>query len=162
MRQTSFHDFHCSLARALEVVGDWWSPLIIRDLFVGVSRFDDLVADLGISRNLLSDRLKRLVAADVVSASQYSEHALRMEYSLTASGREFACVLMAMTAWGDRWHAPAAGPPIRFRHRQHRCDPIVSCKMCGEEIDGADVTFQPGPGGKKAIGTAVIADLIRK
>jgi DNA-binding HxlR family transcriptional regulator len=148
MRQTSFGDFHCSLARALEVVGDWWSPLIIRDLFIGITR--------------LSDRLKRLVAADVVSASRYSEHALRMEYSLTESGREFACVLMAMTAWGDRWHVPAAGPPIRFRHRDHRCEPVVSCKTCSEEIDGADVTFKPGPGGKKAPGTAVIADLLGK
>jgi DNA-binding HxlR family transcriptional regulator len=160
MRQTSFSTFHCSLAQALEVVGDWWSPLIIRDLFIGLHRFDELVEDLGISRNMLTDRLKTLVAGGVIETTQYSEHARRVEYTLTASGREFACILMTLTAWGDRWHTPPHGQPIRFRHNGHRCDPIVICATCGESIEGEQVGFRPGPGGRIAPGTHLIPDII--
>jgi DNA-binding HxlR family transcriptional regulator len=160
VRQTSFEDFHCSLARALEAVGDWWSPLILRDLFVGVRRFDELVEDLGISRNLLTDRLATLIEHGVVRADRYSDHARRLEYKLTESGRELAVVLMTLTAWGDRWRPPVDGPPIRFRHHTHRCTPNVVCSTCGEKIDAADVSFRPGPGGKRAPGTMLIAERV--
>ncbi len=160
MRQTSFRDFHCSLAQALEVVGDWWSPLIVRDLFIGVRRFDELVDDLGISRNLLTDRLRALVEHGVVQTRQYGVHSRRVEYLLTESGRELATVLMALTAWGDRWHTPPHGQPIRFRHRGHRCDPVVSCATCRETIDANEVSFRPGPGGRSAPGTKVIGERI--
>ncbi|HLI01038.1 MAG TPA: helix-turn-helix domain-containing protein, partial [Acidimicrobiales bacterium] len=74
MRQTSFAEMHCSLGRSLEVVGDWWSPLILRDLALGPRRFDELAVDLGISRNLLTTRLEQLVAAGVVARRRYQEH----------------------------------------------------------------------------------------
>ena len=157
MRQTSFEDFHCSLARSLEVMGDWWTPLIVRDLFVGIHRFDELVEDLGISRNLLTARLATLIEQGVVQTERYSEHARRVDYTLTESGYELATVLMALTAWGDRWHAPEGGPPIRFRHRGHRCEPTIVCGTCDETIVGTDVTFRPGPGGRAARGTMLIA-----
>jgi DNA-binding HxlR family transcriptional regulator len=160
VRQTSFEHFHCSLARALEVVGDWWSPLIVRDLFVGINRFDELVEDLGISRNLLTDRLGTLVEHGVVRSDRYSDHARRVEYTLTESGRELATILMTLTKWGDRWQPPAGGAPIRFRHHNHRCDPLITCSTCGEEIDANDVSFRPGPGGKRAPGTMLIAQRI--
>jgi DNA-binding HxlR family transcriptional regulator len=160
VRQTSFLDFHCSLARALEAVGDWWSPLIVRDLFVGIHRFDELVEDLGISRNLLTDRLATLIERGVVRADRYSDHARRVEYTLTESGRELATILMTLTAWGDRWQTPAGGPPIRFRHHNHRCDPQIVCGTCHEKIDADDVSFRPGPGGTQAPGTMVIAQRI--
>jgi DNA-binding HxlR family transcriptional regulator len=160
MRQTSFADFHCSLARTLDAVGDWWAPLILRDLFVGIRRFDELVEDLGISRNLLTDRLANLIEHGVVDTSHYSDHARRVEYHLTESGRELATVLMALTAWGDRWQTPAGGAPIWFRHRDHRCEPQVACGTCHEPIDAADITFRPGPGGRVAKGTALIGSRI--
>jgi DNA-binding HxlR family transcriptional regulator len=160
VRQTSFEDFHCSLARALEVVGDWWSPLIVRDLFVGIHRFDQLVEDLGISRNLLTDRLATLMEHHVVQAERYSDHARRVEYSLTESGRELAVILMTLTTWGDRWHTPENGPPIRFRHGSHRCDPLIVCGTCKERLDADDVSFRPGPGGQRAPGTMLMASVI--
>jgi DNA-binding HxlR family transcriptional regulator len=162
MRQTSFREFHCSLARALDVVGDWWAPLIVRDLFIGLSRFDELVEDLGISRNLLTDRLKTLVDGGIVETTRYSDHVRRVDYSLTKSGRELATIFMALTAWGDRWQTPPDGPPIRFRHRDHRCQPTVSCSTCGEKIDGGDVSFRPGPGGRVAPGTQLVGARITK
>jgi DNA-binding HxlR family transcriptional regulator len=160
VRQTSFDEFHCSLARALEAVGDWWSPLIVRDLFVGIHRFDELVEDLGISRNLLTDRLGTLVERGVVRADRYSDHARRVEYTLTESGQELATILMTLTTWGDRWQMPVDGPPIRFRHHKHRCDPRIVCATCGEKIDANDVSFRAGPGGKRAPGTMLIGDRI--
>jgi DNA-binding HxlR family transcriptional regulator len=160
VRQTSFSNFHCSLARALEAVGDWWSPLILRDLFIGICRFDELVEDLGISRNLLTDRLATLIAHGVVETTRYSDHARRVDYLLTESGKELATVLMALTAWGDRWQTPPDGAPIRFRHKGHRCDPEVVCGTCHEQIAADDITFRPGPGGRLARGTAVIATRI--
>ncbi len=160
MRQTSFKNFHCSLARTLDAVGDWWSPLILRDLFVGIRRFDELVEDLGISRNLLVDRLTTLIERGVVSSQRYGSHARRVEYSLTESGRELAVILMTLTTWGDRWQQPLDGPPVRFRHRDHRCDPKIVCGTCGEQIDASEVSFRPGPGGKSAPGTRLIAERI--
>src|SRR5215475_13245553 len=95
MKRTSFARMHCSLARSLELIGDWWSPLIVRDLFLGVVRFDDLVEDLGISRNLLTRRLKALVDGGVVERNAYQLRPTRYEYRLTAAGRELVSVMLA-------------------------------------------------------------------
>jgi DNA-binding HxlR family transcriptional regulator len=156
MRQTSFEGFHCSLARSLEVIGDWWSPLILRDLAVGVHRFDELVEDLGISRNLLTSRLATLTAHGIVERRPYPDHATRVEYFLTAAGHDLVGVLMALTAWGDRWRALPDGPPIEFHHHDHQCIPVVTCQHCGEIVDSEHVTFRAGPGGRRAAGTALI------
>src|SRR5438132_182660 len=86
MRQTSFADFHCSLARSLEVVGDWWTPLIVRDVAMGLNRFDELVEDLGISRNLLATRLEDLETNGILQRRQYHERPPRFEYTLTKAG----------------------------------------------------------------------------
>jgi DNA-binding HxlR family transcriptional regulator len=156
MRQTSFEDFHCSLARSLEAIGDWWSPLILRDLAVGVRRFDELVEDLGISRNLLTSRLNTLVAHAIVERQPVAGHATRVEYVLTDAGHELVAVLMALTAWGDRWRTPTGGPPIEFHHHDHQCVPIVVCQQCVEPVDPRAITFKAGPGGRRAPGTALI------
>lgn len=149
----------CSLARSLEIVGDWWSPLIIRDLFLGLARFDQLVADLGISRNLLTERLATLIAGGVVIRHPYQDKPLRYHYELTAAGHERVPVLLALTAWGDSWTADADGPPMRFRHGPggHRCTPTVSCSACREPLTSHDVTVTPGPGGRAGPGTALVA-----
>ena len=108
MERTSFAEMRCSLARSLDLIGDWWSPLIVRDLFLGVVRFDDLVEDLGISRNLLTRRLKALVDGGVVERNAYQLRPARYEYRLTAAGRELVPVMLALPEWGDRWAAPRA------------------------------------------------------
>ncbi len=156
MRQTSFEDFRCSLARALEAAGDWWSPLIVRDLAIGVRRFDELIEDLGISRNLLTDRLNTLIEHGVVERKALEDHASRAEYVLTPSGYELLAVLMALTAWGDRWRPLKAGPPIEFRHHGHKCEPVVACGVCNDRIDSTEITFRAGPGGRSRPGTKLV------
>ena len=158
MRQTSFSEFRCSLARTLETVGDWWSPLIVRDVFAGIHRFDELVADLEISRNLLTDRLATLVEHGVLTRVPYGQHARRVEYRLTDSGRELAVVLMALTAWGDRWQTPEGGPPVVFSHHGHICRPAVHCSVCFAPVVADDVHLHPGPGGYPGPGARTIGD----
>jgi DNA-binding HxlR family transcriptional regulator len=163
MRQTSFADMHCSLAHALEVVGDWWTPLILRDLFMGLDRFDDLATDLGISRNLLTTRLADLVAHGVVEREHYSERPPRDRYVLTRAGKELAPILAALTAWGDRWATPVGGPPAVFQHRAcgHACTPTVACSECGAPIEPEEMLVLPGPGARSAPGTLLYGRLTR-
>ena len=163
MERTSFADMRCSLARGLELIGDWWSPLIIRDLFLDVVRFDDLVEDLGISRNLLTRRLKSLVENGIVARIAYSHRPARYEYRLTASGRDLVPAILALTAWGDRWARPRQGSPILFVHKscgQH-FQPAVSCPACGEAVSADTVRALPGPGGAAKRGTKVVAARLR-
>ena len=164
MRQTSFGDFHCSLARSLEVVGDWWTPLIIRDIAVGLTRFDELVDDLGISRNLLTTRLTDLESNGIIQREQYQERPPRSEYLLTKAGWELVPVLMALTAWGDRWSPPSAGAAVRFRHRVcgRTFTPRVACSACGETVHASDVIPLPGPGSVSAPGTRLVPERLRK
>ena len=159
MQRTSFADMRCSLARALERIGDWWSPLIVRDLFLGVTRFDDLVEDLGISRNLLTARLRSLVDNGVVVRTAYQQHPPRYEYRLTEAGRDLVPAILALTAWGDRWAAPQQGSPILFLHRGcgQQFEPQVTCSHCGEAISADAVRAVPGPGGAARAGTRVVA-----
>lgn len=163
MERTSFADMRCSLARGLELIGDWWSPLIIRDLFLDVVRFDDLVEDLGISRNLLARRLKSLVENGIVDRVAYSHRPARYEYRLTEAGRDLVPAILALTAWGDRWARPKQGSPILFVHRGcgHHFQPRVSCSACGETIDAQSVRALPGPGGAAMRGTKVVASRLR-
>ena len=148
MQRTDFGAMTCSIARTLHVVGEPWSPLIVRNVFVGVTRFDDLQRDLGISRKVLSERLAWLVEHGVLERRPYSERPARHEYVLTDKGRELMQVLFTMTAWGDRWTAGDAGPPVLLRHRA--CGELtharIVCANCGEELRPEDVEVQPGPG----------------
>lgn len=137
----------CSVAQCLEVVGEWWSMLIIRDVFLGVRRFDELQSRLGISRNILTTRLASLVEAGVLERVPYQERPLRHEYRLTAKGRDLWPVLTTMREWGDRWAAPD-GAPVEIVH--DACGEIMvldhTCSVCGETVDGRSVRAQPGPG----------------
>ncbi len=148
MQRTDFGEMACSIARTLHVAGEPWSPLIVRDVYVGITRFDDLRNDLGISRKVLAERLAWLVEQDVLERRPYSERPPRHEYHLTDKGRELMQVLFAMTAWGDRWTAGDAGPPALLRHRA--CGELthaeIRCARCGEELRAEDVEVEPGPG----------------
>jgi DNA-binding HxlR family transcriptional regulator len=113
VRRVSFSDLNCSVAQTLEVVGDWWSLLIIRDVFFGVTRFDDIQRRLGIARNTLTDRLDWLCSHGVLVRVPYGDSGSRYEYRLTDKGRDLQPILMAMVAWGDKWGATADNPPLQ-------------------------------------------------
>ena len=138
----------CSIARALEVVGERWSLLVIRDaLFAGSTRYSEFQSSLGIATNILKDRLDSFVDAGIMRRHQYSEQPELYEYLLTEKGRDLAPALIALTEWGDRWAAPD-GPPILYSHTV--CGSEVShqvvCTTCGRVDDPAEVQARPGPG----------------
>jgi DNA-binding HxlR family transcriptional regulator len=155
MRRTSLRDRNCSIAQCLEVTGDWWTLLILRDVFLGVRRFDGLQADLGISRNVLARRLDQLVADEILERRPYSDAPPRAEYVLTEKGRDLWPVLSAMRQWGDRWAAPA-GPPVEVVHVGcgELTTVVPTCAACGEPLTAGDVRAVPGPG---ADGTGPLA-----
>jgi DNA-binding HxlR family transcriptional regulator len=157
MARGDFGTMHCSMARALDVIGDPWTPLVIRDLYLGLTRFDELVTDLGLARNLLSRRLDHLVERGVVERRRYRDHPPRYDYRLTAAGRDIVPILIALTAWGDRWVGPNEGPPIRFRHACGKIvEPAVTCPSCNAPFTLSSVTPLPGPGHGSARGTRLI------
>jgi DNA-binding HxlR family transcriptional regulator len=137
----------CSVARALEVVGERWTLLIVRDAFHGVRRFEDFQRRLGLARNILADRLQRLCALGVFERTRYQERPERHEYRLTDMGRDLWPVIIALRGWGDRHLAPA-GPPVRLEHRG--CGGAVElqvvCAGCGEPLRARDSEILPGPG----------------
>jgi DNA-binding HxlR family transcriptional regulator len=147
MQRTSFGDMACSIARTLDVIGEPWSPLILRDVWVGMNRFDQLQADLGISRKVLTERLNHLVDQGVLERHPYDTRP-RYEYRLTAKGTELVDLLMVMVRWGDRWLAGEAGPPVLYRHRA--CGKIggvdLRCPHCDQPMHAGDVDLLPGPG----------------
>ena len=159
MRQTSFANVNCSLAQSLELIGDWWTPLILRDVFVGIDKFDDLAVDLGISRNLLTSRLSDLVGYEIIKRVPYSERPPRDRYVLTEAGGELMPILAALTAWGDRWTERKNGPPMLFRHKAcgHVMTPQVACSRCGKVLNATDLDAVGGPGAKAGPGTRLLA-----
>jgi DNA-binding HxlR family transcriptional regulator len=137
----------CSIARALEIVGERWSLLIIRDaLFAGVTRFSDMQVNLGIASNILAARLDAFVDAGIMERRPYSDQLEQYDYVLTDKGRDLAPALIALTLWGDRWASPSE-PPILYTHAE--CGGVVThqivCEECGP-IDASNVRAQPGPG----------------
>src|SRR3954469_12125560 len=148
MQRTDFSQMTCSIARSLAVAGEPWSPLVLRDVWVGINRFDDIQSDLGISRKVLTERLKALVEEGMLERRQCSERPPRYEYALTLKGSGFVDVLMAMAAWGDRWTAGEAGPPVLRRHRPcgHVMEVELRCSACGDALHSTDVDVEPGPG----------------
>ena len=146
MERKSFSDMHCSVAQCLEVVGEWWSMLILRDVFLGITRFDEFQERLGISRNILNQRLTRLVDAGVLVKVPYSEHPPRFDYRLTDKGRDLWPVVTAMRQWGDRYAAPAAPRSGDPQGVWPGLEVVSTCSVCGEEMGPRDVRAVPGPG----------------
>lgn len=159
MHKVSFAEMRCSLARSLDVIGDWWTLLVLRDIYLGVCRFDDIAEDLGISRNLLVTRLRSLLEAGIVTREPYRTRPVRHDYRLAPPGADLVPVILALTAWGDRWVQPREGQPIVFRHDACGCvlDARVTCSACGEPVAADGVSALPGPGGADLPGTRVIA-----
>jgi DNA-binding HxlR family transcriptional regulator len=147
MQRTSFEEMNCSVAQCLEVVGEWWSMLIIRDAFLGVTRFEDFHEHLGISRNVLNQRLNHLVDAGVLERVEYCEHPPRYDYRLTPMGKDLWPVLTTMRQWGDRWRAPD-GPPLELVHKAcgHVSEIVATCSVCGEPVTSRGMRAVRGPG----------------
>lgn len=162
MTRTSLSDVACSIARATDLFGDAWTALIMRDVLAGVTRFDDLAEDLGISRKVLTARLNRLVEEGVLARERYQERPPREHYQATGKGQELYPVLLALMTWGDRWYAEPEGVPMRLRHTGCGQDTaaVLACARCGEPLTLDNTTQLPGPGGRVGPGTRVIGPLI--
>jgi DNA-binding HxlR family transcriptional regulator len=132
----------------MDLLGDWWTPLVLREAFYGVRRFDEFQQALGIARNTLVDRLRRLVEEGLLEKAPYQTEPLRHDYLLTEKGRDFWPVLAAMMTWGDRWLADEAGPPITLHHDAcgHDTHAEVVCAHCKEPLAADGVRHRMGPG----------------
>lgn len=164
MSKQSFASIACSIARAVDVVGQRWTPLILRDLFAGMARFEDIRRDLGIASNVLAARLEELERHGVVERRQYQSAPARYEYVLTDKGRDLYPVIATLVAWGDKWMAEPSGPPALTVHSD--CGQVTTaktvCAECGGELNAANVIAAPGPGAHSGPGTAVIGDYITR
>jgi DNA-binding HxlR family transcriptional regulator len=142
------YDQVCSIARTLEVLGERWTLLIIRDVLSRRRRFDQIQESLGIARNVLSARLEWLVAEGVLEKRPYQERPPRYEYFLTEKGLELWPVMVSMMHWGDR-HLTDSGPPVVIRHKEcgGQVDDRGICERCGERLDARDAYTEHGPGG---------------
>ena len=138
----------CSIARSLELVGERWSLLILRNaLFAGSTRYGEFQRSLGIATNVLQDRLDGFVQAGIMERHPSAQQPELHEYVLTEKGRDFAPALIALTQWGDKWAAPD-GPPILYRHAACGSPVVVGarCTACGELHDLTGIRAHPGPG----------------
>lgn len=156
--RTSLTDVHCSIARTAEQLGDGWSMLILRDVFCGITRFEQLLEDLGISPKVLSARLDALVADDILARVPYCEHPPRHDYLPTPKGSELYPILLAMMAWGDRWTAGPDGPPAVIHHLGcgAAVTAAVTCSHCGEPLTADEAIPHAGPGGRAGRGTRLL------
>jgi DNA-binding HxlR family transcriptional regulator len=148
MLKNDYADQNCSIARTLELVGERWTILVLRDVFLGLRRFDQLQGNLGVARNVLASRLDRLVGEGILEKVPYQQRPLRHEYRLTEKGLDLWPVIVELLRWGDRYAAPEAGPPIVLRHRgcggrlgEHRV-----CTRCAQPLEVGDVRAELGPG----------------
>ncbi len=132
----------------MDLIGDWWTPLVLREAFAGIQRFDDFQLSLGLARNTLTARLQRLVDAGLLEREPYQHNPVRYDYVLTEQGRDFYPVMAAIMAWGDRWLADESGPPVLTRHDTcgHPTHAVVVCERCGKPLTSDTVTRELGPG----------------
>jgi DNA-binding HxlR family transcriptional regulator len=143
----TYEDQVCSVARSLELVGERWTMLVLREAFSGRRRFDEMAETLGIARNVLTARLARLVEEGILVKVPYQERPTRYEYRLTEKGIDLWPVLMALMQFGDRYYAPD-GPPVLVEHRDcgGAVDSHLTCERCGARLGARDVRAHPGPG----------------
>jgi DNA-binding HxlR family transcriptional regulator len=142
----------CSVARTLEAMGDRWTMLVIREAFLGTRRFDDYQRNLGVARNVLADRLARLVDDGILRRRRYQERPERFEYLLTEKGLDLWPALVSLMKWGDK-HAAPDGPPLLILHRGcgGELNERLVCERCGEPVDARGSEARPGPGSAAAV-----------
>jgi DNA-binding HxlR family transcriptional regulator len=138
----------CSIAKTLELIGERWTLLVIRDVFNGNRRFGEMQPSLGVARNVLSNRLQRLVDEGILERRRYRERPPRDEYFLTEKGLDLWPVMMSMLEFGDRHLAEGEGAPMVVRHKE--CGGAVNgrgiCESCGEVLTARQVRAEDGPG----------------
>jgi DNA-binding HxlR family transcriptional regulator len=145
MRRTSFADADCPIALGLESVGEWWTILILRDVFDGFSRFDELERNLGISPSMLARRLKAMVDAGLLDKRRYSQHPPRDEYVLTEAGAAFRPVVLALYAWSEQHVTDHARKLVAIdRETGEEIEPIVVDRRTGRPVEELDVAFAAG------------------
>jgi len=162
MSKQALADISCSIARAVDVIGQRWTPLIVRDLFAGMTKFEDIRRDLGIASNILAARLAELERNGVVDRRQYQSAPARHEYVLTDKGRDLYPVIATLLAFGDKWLS-LDGAPALITHTDcgHVTTATTVCAECGGELNAANAIHSPGPGAKPGPGTALIGDYLR-
>jgi DNA-binding HxlR family transcriptional regulator len=150
MKKTPLDTMNCSLANALDQIGDWWTLLILREVIIGCDRFDDIQAALGIARNILSIRLAKLVDHNILERQAISPGAKRAAYRLTAKGAELLPALLALMQWGDRWISGKGGEPVIAVEAAtaRRVPRLILSNANGEPLGVSDIRFQPGPGAR--------------
>jgi DNA-binding HxlR family transcriptional regulator len=148
VRWTELDQEACSVARTVSVIGDRWTLLILRDCFLRVRRFEAFEQRLGITRHILADRLRKLVAAGVLARVAYQERPRRYEYRLTKKGLDLNSVLLAVVGWGDAHMADDRGRPRLYQHLDcgHVFDPVMTCSACGGAVTAHNVRVLDGPG----------------
>jgi DNA-binding HxlR family transcriptional regulator len=148
--RTTLRPANCSVAATLGIVGEKWTLLVVRELFYGVRRYEDFLEIIGCARNILSDRLRKLVAHDFVRRVAYREEGQRerFEYRLTPRGMDFFPALMALMRWGDRWLAGKYGPPVVVEHRNCRAtvSTEIRCAAGHGPLTARETAPVPGPG----------------
>ena len=147
MRWQDIDQQPCSLARSLAIIGDNWTLLVLRDCFLGVRRFDDFQQRLGVTRHVLSDRLRKLADGGVLEKAAYQERPLRHEYRLTPMGRDLYPVIAHLAQWGDKYLAGDAGPPLVRVHRQcgEPLEAKLQCGHCGDSVEAQDIRLEVNP-----------------
>jgi DNA-binding HxlR family transcriptional regulator len=144
MHKADLSALPCSIARSLQVVGEWWTMLVLRDLCFGCNRFDEIAEHLGIARNILKARLDSLIDSGMAYRHQYSERPERHEYLPTEKGLDFVPVLLSIAAWGDRWTAQGS-PPMLITHLTcgHDTTATVVCSACAAPLGRDDIDVRP-------------------
>ncbi len=152
MRRKTFAHMNCSIARALEQIGEWWTFLIVREALMGTRRFDQFQRNLGIARNILAARLKKLVTRGILERTVAPDDARHFEYRLTEKGRALFPVLMALREWGDRWVVGPGRVPVLVVDRVN-AQPIEVhvTSRDGRPIEWLDAKMLPGPGAQTAL-----------
>ena len=151
MLPRTYDDQNCSLARTLEIVGERWTLLILRDAFLGIRRFDEFQERLGVSRTVLAGRLDLLVDQGILARDRYQQRPDRYEYVLTAKGLDLWPALNALRSWGDSYASPD-GAPREFVHAACRRSIAAAayCPHCETTVDAHDVLTNPGRGSRQA------------
>ena len=151
MSRTRFDQMNCGVAQALDELGDWWTLLIVRDALLGATRFQHFESNLGIAKNVLSDRLAKLVRHGIMKKERLEEPGQRYAYELTRKGRDLWIPITALRLWGDKWIFGEANVPAKFRERStgREVAGLVAVDADGRALDASDLELAPGPGWPK-------------
>jgi DNA-binding HxlR family transcriptional regulator len=148
MTRNKLNSLDCSLAHALDLIGEWWTILILREAFLGTRRFDEFQRHLGIARNVLTTRLGKLCDSGILDRVPVKRGARRQEYRLTNMGRDLLPTLVALTQWGDRWIVGREGVPLKYTERTtgEEIARVTVQARDGKRLEARDIVLVPGPG----------------